>query len=98
MGPWLEKNFGLLASSCFLCIQFEMCFRCILSRVFFYDVVTGFIVLVDKANGLLVDMSGALDGQSRLWATEKLSVIMVIGHLERSSVSVGRFLSLPILY
>lgn len=68
--------------------------RCILSRVFFYDIVTGFIVLVDKANGLLVDMSGALDGQSKLWATERLSVIMVIGHLERSSVSVGRFLSL----
>lgn len=75
-----------------------MCFRCILSRVFFYDVVTGFIVLVDKANGLLVDISGALDSQSRLWATERLSVIMVIGHLERSSVSVGRFLSLPIFY
>ena len=68
-----------------------MRFRCILSRVFSYDVVTGFIVLVDKANGLLVDMSGALDGQSKLWATERLSVIMVIGHLERSSASVGRF-------
>ena len=36
-------------------------------------------------------MSEALDGQSRLWATEKLSVIMVIGHLERSSAGVGRF-------
>lgn len=77
------------------CTQFEMCFGCILSRVFFYDVVTGFILLVDKANGLLVDMSGALDGQSRLWATERLSVIMVIGHLERSSVGVDRFLFLP---
>ena len=65
----------------------------ILSRVFFYDVVTGFILLVDKANGLLVDMSGALDGQSRLWATERLSVIMVIGHLEPPSASVGRILS-----
>lgn len=49
---------------------------------------------MDKANGLLVDMSGALDSQSRLWATERLSVIMVIGHLERSSAGVGRFLSL----
>ena len=48
---------------------------------------------MDKANGLLVDMSGALDGQSKLWATERLSVIMVIGHLERSSFNVGRFLS-----
>jgi hypothetical protein len=75
----------------------EMCFRCILYRVFFYDVVTGFIVLVDKADGLLVDMSGALDGQSRLWATERLSVVMVIGHLERSSASVGRF-SYPCLF
>jgi hypothetical protein len=93
MNPWLEKNLGLLASSCFLCIQFEIrsSFRCILSRVFFYDVVTGFLVLVDKANGLLVDMSGALDGHSGLWATERLSVIMVIGDLERSSASVGRF-------
>ena len=57
-----------------------------LTRVFFYDVVTGFIVLLDKAKGILVDMSAALDGQSRIWATERLSVIMVIGHLERSSV------------
>jgi hypothetical protein len=97
MNVWLEKNLGLLASSCFLCIHFEMCFICILSRVFFYDVVTGFIVLVDKANGLLVDLSGALDGQSRLWATERLSVIMVIGHLEVSSASVGR-LSYPCLF
>ena len=63
------------------------------SRVFFYDVVSGFIVLVDKANGLLVDMSGALDGQSGIWATERLSVIMVIGHLELSTV---RPLLLPI--
>ena len=93
MRPWLEKSLELLASSCLLYIQFEMRFRCILSRVFSYDVVTGFIVLVDKANGLLVDMSGALDGQSKLWATERLSVIMVIGHLEHSSASVGLFLS-----
>ena len=71
----------------------EMCYRCMLFRVFFYDAVTGFIVLVDKADGLLVDMSEALDGQSGLWATERLSVIMVIGHLERSSFNVGRFLS-----
>ena len=42
-------------------------------------------------------MSGALDGQSRLWATERLSVIMVIGHLEGSSASVGRF-SYPCLF
>ena len=78
-------------------MPFEMYFRWI-SRVFFYDVVTGFIVLLDKANGLLVVVSRALDGQSRLWATERLSVIMVIGHLERSSTSVGRLLlSLPLL-
>ena len=67
-----------------------------MSRVFFYDVVTGFIVLLDKANGLLVDISRALDGQSRLWATERLSMIMVIGHLECSSAVVGCFL-LPLL-
>ena len=82
-------------------IQFEdvfFFFQCILSRVFFYDIVTGFIVLVDKANGLLVDMSGALDGQSKLWATERLSVIMVIGHLDRSSASVGRFSIYPCLF
>ena len=97
MSLWLEKNLGLLASSCFLRIQFEMCFRCIVSRVFYYDVVTGFIVLVDKANGLLVDMSEALDGQSRIWATERLSVVMVIGHLERPSASVGPLASYPCL-
>lgn len=56
-------------------------------KVFFYDVVTGFIVLLDKSNGLLVDISGALDGQSKLWVTERLSIIMVIGHLERSNAS-----------
>ena len=66
----------------------------LICRVFFYDVVTGFIVLVDKANGLVVDMSEALDGQSRLWASERLSVIMVIGYLELCSV--GRFLFLPL--
>ena len=43
-------------------------------------------------------MSGALDGQSKLWATERLSVIMVIGHLERSSASVGLLLSLLIFH
>ena len=70
-----------------------MCFFDGILRIFFYDVVTGFIVLVDKGNGVLVDTSLALDGQSRSWATEKLSVIMVIGHLECSSASVG-----PLLY
>jgi hypothetical protein len=69
-----------------------MCFKCVLSRVFFYDVVTGFTVLVDKANGLLVDMSGALDGQSRLWAIEGLGVVAVVGRLGRPSVSRILFL------
>ena len=69
-----------------------MCFFDGILRIFFYDVVTGFIVLVDKGNGVLVDTSLALDGQSRSWATEKLSVIMVIGHLECSSASVGPLL------
>ncbi|KAF8806457.1 hypothetical protein BYT27DRAFT_7140997, partial [Phlegmacium glaucopus] len=64
-------------------------------KVFCYDVVTGLIVLLDKTNGLLVDTSNALDGQSGLWATERLSTIMVIGQLERSSTPLPMPTNIP---
>ncbi|KAF8967885.1 hypothetical protein BDZ97DRAFT_1655840 [Flammula alnicola] len=60
-------------------------------RVLSYDVATGLIVLIDGGHGLLVDVCLSLDGQSRSWATERLSTIMAIGHLERSTVGILTF-------
>ncbi|KAF8161216.1 hypothetical protein B0H34DRAFT_371144 [Crassisporium funariophilum] len=57
-------------------------------KVLSYDVVSGLIILVDGAYGLLLDISMALDGQSRSWATEHLSTIIGIGHLEQSAVGI----------
>jgi len=59
-----------------------------LYRVLSYDFTTGLIVLVDGANGLLVDISLSLDSQTSVWARDRLSTIMAIGDLEHSEVSV----------
>ncbi|CAA7259066.1 unnamed protein product [Cyclocybe aegerita] len=53
-------------------------------RVLTYDVATGLIILIDEEHALLVDVSLALDSQSREWVPERLSTIMVIGDLERT--------------
>ncbi|KAF8200984.1 hypothetical protein BJ912DRAFT_843718 [Pholiota molesta] len=60
-------------------------------RVLAYDVQTGLIILIDKQHGLLVDVDLSLHEESAEWATERLSTIMVIGHLERSSVGILSF-------
>ncbi|KDR75764.1 hypothetical protein GALMADRAFT_248448 [Galerina marginata CBS 339.88] len=56
-------------------------------RVLTYDVATGLATVIDGKHGLLVNMFLSLDSQSRLWATERLSTIIAIGHLERADVS-----------
>ncbi|KAJ3487815.1 hypothetical protein NLJ89_g11678 [Agrocybe chaxingu] len=55
-------------------------------RVLTYDVATGLIILIDDEHALLVDVSLALDSQSREWVPERLSTIIVIGDLERTDV------------
>ena len=53
-------------------------------------------MLIDGGHGLIVDIGLCLDedGQSRTWATERLSTIIALGHLERSKVGVGSLLLL----
>ncbi len=52
-----------------------------------YDIETGLAVLVDGTDALFVDVSLALESISNQWATDRLSMVMVIGHLEHSEVS-----------
>ncbi|KIM40219.1 hypothetical protein M413DRAFT_446386 [Hebeloma cylindrosporum] len=58
-------------------------------RVLSYDVQTGIVVLIDEGHGLYVDIVLSLDGQSRRWATERLSTIIALGDLERSEMRLG---------
>lgn len=51
-----------------------------------YDVLTGLFVLLDNDKAVMVDVSMALDDKSKLWATERLSTVIVLGHLERTEV------------
>jgi len=56
-------------------------------RVLCYDIETGLAVLVDGTDALFVDVTLALETISNQWATDRLSMVMVIGHLEHSEVS-----------
>lgn len=56
----------------------------IAGRVLSYDVLTGLFVLLDNDKAVMVDVSMALDDKSKLWATERLSTVIVLGHLERT--------------
>ena len=58
-------------------------------RVLSYDVHSGMITLLDGKDGLLVDVSLALDFQSNVWVADRLTTIMVIGDLELSDVSLN---------
>ena len=53
-----------------------------------YDVLTGFFVLLDNDKAVMVDVSMALDDKSKLWATERLSTVIVLGHLEGTEVKL----------
>lgn len=48
-------------------------------------------MLLDGSYGLLVDTTLVLDAKSNDWALERLTTVMVIGHLEESDVS-GNFI------
>ncbi|KIK09148.1 hypothetical protein K443DRAFT_671644 [Laccaria amethystina LaAM-08-1] len=54
----------------------------IAGRVLSYDVLTGLFVLLDNDKAVMVDVSMAIDDKSKLWATERLSTVIVLGHLE----------------
>ncbi|EDR08807.1 uncharacterized protein LACBIDRAFT_296251 [Laccaria bicolor S238N-H82] len=60
----------------------------IAGRVLSYDVLTGLFVLLDNDKAVMVDVSMALDDKSKLWATERLSTVIVLGHLERTEVKL----------
>ncbi|KAF9474551.1 hypothetical protein BDN70DRAFT_815524 [Pholiota conissans] len=66
-------------------------------RVLAYDAPTGLVVLIDKGHGLLVDVELSLgDGaESAVWVTERLSTIMVIGHLERTPAPLPMPAAMP---
>ena len=51
-----------------------------------YDIATALILLFDKDQAVLVDISLCIDFSSGSWAQERLGVLMVIGHLETSAV------------
>ena len=53
-----------------------------------YDVLTGLFVLLDNDKAVMVDVSTALDDKSKLWATERLSTVIVLGHVERTEVKL----------
>ena len=53
-----------------------------------YDVLTGLFVLLDNDKAVMVDVSMALDDKSKLWATERLSTVIVLGHVERTEVKL----------
>ncbi|KAF9049855.1 hypothetical protein BJ165DRAFT_1401695 [Panaeolus papilionaceus] len=55
----------------------------VVGRVLSYDAQDGVVLLIDESHGLLVDISLALDERAGLWATEKLSKVMLIGRIER---------------
>ena len=48
-------------------------------------------MILDGSYGLLVDITLVLDTKSNEWAHERLTMVMVIGHLEESDVSWTRF-------
>ena len=47
-------------------------------------------MILDGSYGLLVDITLVLDTKSNEWAHERLTMVMVIGHLEESDVSWTR--------
>ncbi|KAF9565533.1 hypothetical protein CPC08DRAFT_704519 [Agrocybe pediades] len=60
-------------------------------RVLYYEAKSAMLTLIDGHQGLLVDTSLALDSQSHLWASERLSTVIVIGRIDK----VQKALKLP---
>jgi hypothetical protein len=61
-----------------------------------YDTATALILLLGKDQAVLVDVSLCVDPSSS-WVRERLGVLMIIGHIENSSVSSRRTACLVIL-
>lgn len=51
-----------------------------------YDIATALILLLDKDQAVLVDVSLCVNPSSS-WVRERLGVLMIIGYIETSSVS-----------
>lgn len=54
-----------------------------------YDSTTGFILLCDKDDALLVDVTLCLDRSASIWVQDNFCSIQVIGHLEKCSASIS---------
>ncbi|KAF8236511.1 hypothetical protein L208DRAFT_1159475, partial [Tricholoma matsutake] len=55
-------------------------------RLLSYDIATALILLLDKDQAVLVDVSLCVNPSSS-WVRERLGVLMIIGYIETSSVS-----------
>ncbi|KJA28987.1 hypothetical protein HYPSUDRAFT_128259 [Hypholoma sublateritium FD-334 SS-4] len=65
-------------------------------RVLAYDAGAARIVLAGRTHGaLLVDVALCLDARARVWAAERLAVVVVIGHLECCEVRGPFVCALP---
>lgn len=56
-------------------------------RLLSYDIATALILLLDKDQAVLVDVSLCVNPSSS-WVRERLGVLMIIGYIETSSVQV----------
>lgn len=55
-----------------------------------YDSTTGFFILLDKDDALLVDIALCLDREAEAWLQDSFRSIHVVGHLEQCSASIAR--------
>ncbi|KAJ3969625.1 hypothetical protein EV361DRAFT_803527 [Lentinula raphanica] len=61
----------------------------LLGRMMCYDSTTGYILLWDKEDALLVDVNLCLDHSANVWLQDNFCSIRVIGHLEKLTVSLA---------
>ncbi|KAJ4483279.1 hypothetical protein J3R30DRAFT_3698058 [Lentinula aciculospora] len=59
----------------------------LVGRMMCYDATTGFMLLCDKEDALLVDATLCLDRSAKVWVQDTFCSIQVIGHLEKCSAS-----------
>ncbi|KAJ3852186.1 hypothetical protein EV368DRAFT_41586 [Lentinula lateritia] len=60
----------------------------LVGRMMCYDSTTGLILLCDKDDALLVDVTLCLDRSANIWVQDNFCSIQVVGHLEKCSASV----------
>ncbi|KAF8829123.1 hypothetical protein HHX47_DHR3000795 [Lentinula edodes] len=59
----------------------------LVGRMMCYDSTTGLILLCDKDDALLVDVTLCLDRSANIWVQDNFCSIQVVGHLEKCSAS-----------